>query len=116
MILRSDNPMVRSMVALLAFEVIVFILALPGMLLVDDVATAPAVAVTVVGSVLSVVAAMRARRPWGQVLGWIIQVALIGMGLLTSMMFAVGVVFALIWVMLVVLGRRIENSPGAAQQ
>ncbi|MGA4669569.1 DUF4233 domain-containing protein [Propionibacteriaceae bacterium Y1923] len=113
MILRSDNPMMRALVMTLWFEVIVFWLALPGMLLVDHRDTTLSIAVVTAGSVLAIAAARGAKKGWGQWLGWLVQVAALAMGFMTSMMFAVGVVFALIWVMCIVLGRRLETqAPG----
>lgn len=116
MILRADNPMMRALTMLLSFEVIVFLLALPGMLLVDHRDTALSIAVVLGASVLAVVAAARCRAGWGQWLGWLVQVLAIAMGVMTSMMYAVGVIFMFIWVMCIVLGRKIENSPGVAKQ
>ncbi len=45
-------------------------------------------------------------RSIGYALGWAIQVGLIGLGFLHSMMFIVGVVFAAMWVYVVVVSRR----------
>lgn len=114
MILRSDNPMIRALVMLLSFEAIVFLLALPGMLLVDHRDTATSIAVVCVGVVLAIIAAARGRTVWGQWLGWAVQAYGIAMGLLTSMMYAVGIMFLVIWVMCVVLGKKLENRPGTA--
>lgn len=116
MILRSDNPMLRALMMLLYFEVVVFLLALPGMLLVDQRDTALSIVAVAVASVLALVAGARAKTAWGQWLGWFVQVVAIAMGVLTSMMYAVGIIFAFIWVMCIVLGKKMENSPGAAKQ
>ena len=116
MTLRADNPMMRALTMLLSFEVIVFLLALPGMLLVDHRDTGLSIAVVVLASVLAIVAAARCKAGWGQWLGWFVQVVAIAMGLMTSMMYAVGIIFGFIWVMCIVLGRKIENSPGVAKQ
>lgn len=113
MTLRSDNPMIRALVMLLYFEVVVFLLALPGMLLVDNRDTGTSIAVVAVASVLAVVAGARARTTWGQWLGWVVQLVAIAMGLMTSMMFAVGIIFGFIWVMCIVLGKKVEATPHA---
>lgn len=113
MTLRADNPMMRALVMTLWFEVIVFWLAFPGMLLVDHRDLTLSLVVVVAGSVLAIAAARGAKKGWGQWLGWVVQVVAIAMGLMTSMMFAVGVVFALVWVMCIVLGRKIETQAPA---
>ena len=41
-------------------------------------------------------------------LGWLAQAVLIGLGLLTPWMYAMGIIFGLIWVTCMVLGKRIE--------
>lgn len=111
MILRSDNPMLRALSMLLYFEVVVFLLALPGMLLVDHRDTGLSIAVVSVASVLAIVAGARCKAGWGQWLGWVVQIIAIAMGTMTSMMYAVGVIFAIIWVMCIVLGRKMEKTP-----
>lgn len=107
--LAADNPMNRALQTLLVFEVVVFGLALPGMVLVDDVPLTPALAAVLAGAVLALAASAGLKRSWGHALGWVVQVVGIAMGLLTAMMYAVGIVFAVIWVTSMVLGRRIET-------
>ncbi|MGJ6981528.1 DUF4233 domain-containing protein [Aestuariimicrobium soli] len=109
--LSADNPMNRAMLSLLVFEVIVFGLGIPGMLLLDDVPVAVAVGATSAAIVLAIAAAGTLRRPIGYPLGWLTQVAGLALGFLTPMMFAASGIFALVWVGCFVLGRRIENTP-----
>ncbi|MGD7733866.1 DUF4233 domain-containing protein [Propionibacteriaceae bacterium G57] len=116
MILPPTNPLLRAMAMTLWFEVIIFILALPGMLLIDHRDTALSITIVVVACVAAVVAAMRVKRPWGQVLGLVVQAGAIAMGLMTSMMFAVGIIFAVVWLMCVILGRRLESQAAARDQ
>lgn len=106
--LRPDNPMNRTLQVTLIFEVIVFALAFPGMLLVDDVALAPALAVVLAASLLAIAAAGGLKKSWGHPLGWLVQFVAVAMGLLTSMMYAVGIIFLAIWVMSIVMGRKLE--------
>ena len=65
---------------------------------------------------------MQVRAPaagWARVLlvelliyivGWVAQVVIIGLGLLTPWMYAMGIIFALIWVTCMVLGKRLEAA------
>ena len=78
--LPAGNPMTKVVVSFLAFEVIVFGLTIPGMILVSGISVA-------------------------------LQIFGILLGLATPMMYAVGIVFAAIWVSIIVLGRRIDGNP-----
>lgn len=111
--LRPDNPMNKTMVTTLVFEAIVFALAFPGMILIDDVSTGLALTVVLVAVVLALVAAGGLKKSWGYPLGWLVQAVGLAMGALTSMMYAVGAIFLILWVMSFVLGRKIENRPPA---
>lgn len=108
--LRADNPMNRALGMLLVFQAIVFGLSLPGMLLVDHRPTGLSIAVVVVAAVLAIAASSGLKKGWGHPLGWLVQAIGIALGAMTSMMYAVGVVFAIIWVTSFVLGRKIENK------
>lgn len=112
--LRRDNPMNRALAMILSFEVLVFLLAFPGMVLVDHVSTWVAGVAVGAAAVLALVAARALRLPWGHALGWLVQVAAVALGLLTSMMYAVGIIFAVIWATSMVLGRRIEQRQDQA--
>lgn len=50
------------------------------------------------------------RRPGGLAVGTVLQVLLIGTGLWVPAMFALGAVFAALWVWLLLLGRRIDRD------
>lgn len=60
------------------------------------------------GALLCLVAAGLVRHPVGLVLGSLVQVLLIVAGLVLPTMYLVGAVFAAIWVLALVLGRRID--------
>lgn len=109
--LSPTNPMNRAMLSLLVFEVIVFGLGIPGMLLLDHVPLPLAIGATSIAMLLAVLAAGTLRRPIGYPLGWLTQLAGIALGFLTPMMFAASGIFALVWVGCFVLGRRIERPP-----
>ena len=108
--LAADNPMTKTVVIFLAFEVIVFGLAIPGMVLVSRISVATSVILGCVGMILSIVCAIGVPRTWGYLLSWAIQIFGILLGLATPMMYVVGVIFAAIWVAIMVLGRRIDGN------
>lgn len=106
--LRPGNPMARVLGATLIFEVIVAGLGAFGMVFVSNRSIALAALTSGLVALACLGAAATLRRRAGYVLGWAAQVALVLLGLLTAMMFLVGGMFALIWVMSFVLGRRID--------
>ncbi len=106
--LSTGNPMVRVLATTLAFEVVVFALAIPGMVLVSGV---PVVAASVAGGLaclLALAAAATLRRGPGYPLGWLTQAAGVALGVLTPSMFVMGSIFAALWVTCFVLGRRLD--------
>lgn len=112
--LTAKNPMGKAMLSILAFEAVVFGLAIAGMIQVDNVPVSVAVTASGIGIVLAVAAAALLRRPIGYLLGWLTQLFAVGLGVLTPWMFWVGGVFALLWVVSFFLGRRLEaTQPGS---
>lgn len=61
-------------------------------------------------ALVCLVAAAMVRRPAGLWLGWIVQALLIASGFVVSMMFVVGVLFAVLWGVAVHLGGRIDRE------
>ena len=108
--LAHGNPMIRTISMTLLFEIVVFVLAIPGMIQVDDVPAGIAIGVGGAAALVPLAAAATLRRPIGWVLAWAAQVVAIALGLLTPWMYAVGGAFALLFVVEFVLGRRIEQS------
>lgn len=111
--LAPTNPMGRVMLSILAFEAIVFGLAIPGMIQVSSVPVGLAFGLGGGAAVLAIVSAALLRGPVGYPLGWLTQVVGIALGLATPMMYAVGGMFALLWVVCFALGRRIAATPPA---
>ena len=103
--------MTKVVVSFLAFEVIVFGLTIPGMILVSGISVAMSVVLGCIGMVASILCAVGVPRTWGYLLAWALQIFGILLGLATPMMYAVGIVFAAIWVSIIVLGRRIDGNP-----
>ncbi len=111
--LAAKNPMGRVMLSILAFEAIVFGLAIAGMIQVSFMTVPLAFGLGLGAALLALLAAALLRGPAGYALGWLTQVVGIALGLATPMMYAVGGMFALLWVVCFVLGRRIETTPPA---
>ena len=109
--LAPTNPMGKVMLSVLIFEAMVFGLAIAGMIQVSAVPVSLAFGLGFGSAVLAVVAAAVLRRPAGYALGWLTQLVAIALGFATSMMFWVGGMFALLWVVCFALGRRIETTP-----
>ncbi len=96
------------LLSMLIFEVIVFALAVPVMILVSDVGALPAALLGGGTALLALVAAALLRKPVGYPVGWVAQVAGILLGLLTPAMFVVGAMFAALWTVSFVLGKRLD--------
>jgi len=107
--LADGNPMTKTLMLTLIFEVVVYVLAIPGMIQVDAVPLAPAFGTGLAAAALAGVAAGTLRRPIGWPLAWAAQVAGILLGLLTPWMFAVGGGFAALFLVEFILGRKIES-------
>lgn len=111
--LPNSNPMRVVMLTLLLFEVVVFGLAVPVMILVSGVAPGTAIAAGGAGALLALVAAGLLRKPAGYLVGWVAQPVGILLGLLTPAMYAIGAIFAGLWLMSFVLGRRLDAQAAA---
>jgi hypothetical protein len=98
----------RVLAITLAFEVIVFGLAVPVMVYVSSVPIERAALFGGAAALLAVAGAALLRTPVGYVLGWLTQLAGIALGFVTPAMFAVGGLFAAIWVVTVILGHRLD--------
>jgi hypothetical protein len=114
-ILSPGNPMRVVLMTVLIFEVIVFGLAIPVMIFVSNVPAAAAAGFAGAAAVLALVAAGLLRSRVGYVLGWLVQLAGLALGLLTTSMFIVGAILAGVWLLAFVLGKRLdprmETSP-----
>lgn len=108
MTLTPTNPMRVVLLSLLIFEVVVFGLAIPVMVLVSGVPASTSAVFCGGAALLALVAAAMMRRPVGYPLGWLTQLVAIALGLLTSAMYIVGVLFLALWVVTFVLGKRLE--------
>jgi len=111
---RTRSPRRAMTAATLTFEAITLGLTTPVMISVVGVPAGVACAVGLGLAALCVVVAGLLRRPWAYAIGWAIQVAAIGLGLVIGLMFVLGGIFAILWGLSDILGRRIERDRAAA--
>ncbi len=94
--------------ATLVFEALAVLLAIAPTVVLTDVPAGWVVAGGLLLAVLGVAAAGSLRKPSGYRLGFAVQVLVLATGFVLPAMFAVGVLFAGLWVASYVLGRRME--------
>lgn len=111
--LSAGNPMRVVLLSVLLFEMMVFALAIPVMIFISQVPTGTAVGFGSGAALLALVAAGTLRKPIGYPIGWLAQVVGILLGLLTTTMFVVGVLFAVIWLISFILGKRLDRRTPA---
>ena len=112
--LSARNPMRVVLLSVLLFEFIVYGLSIPVMILVSHVPAGMAAGFGSGAAVLALVAAGTLRRPSGYPVGWLTQVAGVALGLLTPSMVVVGLMFAALWVVSFVLGKRLDARAAPA--
>jgi Protein of unknown function (DUF4233) len=108
--LSARNPMRTVLLSILIFEVILFGLAVPVMIFNSNVSVGMAAGVSGAAALLALVAAGMLRRPAGYPLGWLTQLVALALGVLTPSMFVVGGLFAGLWVLTFVLGKRLDAA------
>lgn len=109
--LSPRNPMRVVLLSVLFFEVLVFALAIPVMILVSGVHPLPAALLGSAAALLALLGAALLRKPPGYPIGWVTQLAGLLLGFLTPAMFVVGAMFAALWVVTFVLGKRLDARP-----
>ncbi len=114
--LSSGNPMRVVLMAVLIFEVIVFGLAIPVMILVSGVSAVAAAGFGGGAALLALLAAGLLRSRVGYILGWVAQLAGLALGFLTTTMFIVGALFAAVWVMSFLMGKRLDSRMEASPE
>lgn len=103
--------MARIAAALLTLEAVVFVLAIPVMISVADMRAEVAVPLGLGIVVVTLVAAGLCRRGRaGYVAGSIVQVLAIAGGFIVSAMFVIGGVFAVMWIVLMRIGPRVDAA------
>ena len=56
------------------------------------------------------------RHEWGFVLGWVLQGVIVATGIFVPVMWAIGLVFAGMWIYCMVVGGRIDRQKAAAEE
>lgn len=107
--LSDQNPMTRVLMVTLLFEVLVFGFAIPGMIQVSDRPLWIAFGGGGLAMAVALVAALTLRRGPGFIIGWATQIIGILLGFLTPFEFVMGTVFALLYAMIFVLGKRLDS-------
>jgi hypothetical protein len=107
--LSAGNPMRVVLMTVLIFELIVFGLAIPVMILVSGVSPVAAAGFGGGAALLALAAAGLLRSRVGYILGWIAQLVGLTLGFLTPMMFAVGAVLGGVWLLSFILGKRLDS-------
>lgn len=106
--------------ATLVLESIVVLLSLLVLSKFGEGATAAGVTAIVGLAVAMIVASGLQRRPWGLTLALVLQVAMIACGLLVPVLGALGVLFGLVWIGLLLfrreVARRMERGELPSQQ
>jgi hypothetical protein len=100
--------------AVLSLEGVTLGLTTPVLIKIADVSTAVALSVGLGLMVVCLLVAGLLRHEWAYALGWLVQVAAIGLGFVIGLMFFLGAVFALLWATAYLLGRKIERERAAA--
>ena len=113
--LSARNPMRRVLLITLVFEVIIFALAIPVMHYLSSVPLKQAALSGAGAAALALVSAGLLRSAAGYVLGWLTQAVGVALGFLTPPMFFVGAMFAAIWVVTVILGRKLDQNAAARE-
>ncbi len=111
---RERSPRRGLCAAVLALEAITLALSTPVMIKLLDVQVGTALTLGLGLAAVCLVAAALLGREWGYWLGWVVQVWAIALGFVVLEMFALGVIFAVIWWVAYWLGRKIERERAAA--
>jgi uncharacterized protein DUF4233 len=100
--------------AILSLEAVALGLTTPVMINLADVPVRTALAVGLGLSVACLLLAGLLRSEAAYAVGWLIQVAAIGLGFVVTIMFVLGAIFALLWGTAYFLGRKIERERAEA--
>ena len=99
--------------AVLSLEAVVLGLTTPVMISVVGVSVGKALVIGLGLALACLLVAGMLRGEWAYLLGWLLQLAAIGLGFVIPLMFLLGGLFALLWGTAYFLGRRIERDRAA---
>ena len=96
--------------AILVLEAIVLGLTTPVLVHDDGLSDTAALVIGLGLCVACILVAGMLRRRWAYGIGWAIQVAALALGVLITMMFLLGVIFAALWATAYFLGEKIDRE------
>jgi hypothetical protein len=99
--------------AVLALESVALFLTAPVLISLTDVGTAQGWAIGTGLALLCIVGAALMRRGPGIWIGHLVQALAIGLGFVLPVMFALGAMFTGLWILAIVLGRRVDEAKAA---
>lgn len=105
-----NNPMCRAMMITLFLQMIALGLAIPVLIKLGGVSTGLTFATAGGTALLCLIAGALFRSPVGYPLGWLAQLAGLCLGLVSPVMFVIGVIFTAVYVLAFVLGKKIDNA------
>ena len=111
---QGRSPRRGMCAAILCLEGITLGLTTPVLISIADVDKGTALWVGLGLTVACLLLAGMLRSEWAYAVGWAIQLAAIGLGMLIPLMFLLGAIFALLWGTAYFLGRKIERERAAA--
>jgi hypothetical protein len=95
--------------SVLSFEAVIVVLAIPVAITLSDVDAALAAGIGGALAIACVVVAGSLRRSWGYAAGWVVQALIVLSGFVVTAMFFVGGLFAALWYIGLLVGRRGEQ-------
>lgn len=100
----------RLLAAILSLQAIAVGLTTPVLISINDVGTGTAVAIGLGLCAACILTAGLLRFEWAQWLGWAIQVASVAMGVLITVMYALGAVFLVLYATAWFMGAKIDRE------
>lgn len=110
--------MLAMCAGVLGLESVALFLTAPVLISLTDVGTALGWTIGIGLAVLCLLGASLMRRGFGLWIGHLVQVLAIALGFVVTVMFVLGVMFAVLWILALVLGRRVDEAKAlrAAQE
>ncbi len=102
--------MLTMCAGVLGLESVALFLTAPVLVALTDVGTARSWGIGIGLALLCILGAALMRRGIGLWIGHLVQVLAIALGLVIPVMFALGGMFAALWILALVLGRRVDEA------
>lgn len=108
--LKPGNPMGRAMMITLFLQMIALGLAIPVLIKLVGVPAGLALITAGGTALLCLIAGGLFRTPVGYLLGWLAELAGLALGLISGVMFVVGLIFTAVYVLAFALGKKIDAA------